>query len=418
MLVADRDLNTNALTSQSVAVHVWSTSEPAGETMTLNERGINSMIFDGTFPMTAGPAVSDDGLLSITAGDTLHVEYVDALDCDGAAGVTYAATASINASPPCGPHAAYGSQGNIGDICSTGGSGNGNGAWDPGESVQFKVGIANDGNAPLSGISGTLTSTTAGVVMTDGTASFPNAPAGSSVDSIAPHFTLTLPQGLGCGSQVAFDLAIASAEGSWSGSFSHVVGSVTPGGGTALDEHFTSGIPATWTVINAGTGSGVAATWTTANPGNRTFASPLVAPVAVVDSDVAGPGQTQDEQLITPVMNLATATSVTLQFDQYFNWFESSNSERGDVDVRSSLTAGAWVNVLRNQGADSPNPEHRTLNITAQAAGAADVQVRFHYYLAAFEWWWQVDNVNVTYTSPSGCTMNACLAPGVAAPGS
>jgi Zn-dependent M28 family amino/carboxypeptidase/subtilisin-like proprotein convertase family protein len=100
VLVADRDMNTSAATAQSVAVHVWSASEPAGETMTLNERGINSMIFDGSMPTTGGPAVSGDGLLSVSAGDTLHVEYVDALDCDGASAVTYAATASVDCVAP------------------------------------------------------------------------------------------------------------------------------------------------------------------------------------------------------------------------------------------------------------------------------------------------------------------------------
>jgi hypothetical protein len=80
------------------------------------------------------------------------------------------------------------------------------------------------------------------------------------------------------------------------------------------------------------------------------------------------------------------------------------------VDVRSSLTGGAWVNVLRNQGASSANPNHRTINLTPQAAGASDVQIRFRYYDASYEWYWQVDNVVVTYTAPGGCAMDTCLA--------
>ena len=650
VLVADRDLNTNAGTAQSVAVHVWSASVPAGETMTLNERGNDSMIFDGSMPTTGGPAVGGDGVLSISAGDTLHAEYLDALDCDGASAVTYAATASVDCTAPvisgvaassvtgnsatigwttdesatgvvhygtappgssstassalttshalgltglsectnysywvesadgvgntasdnaggtyyafatvkntapsyvssggplaipdnnaagvtmtinvpddkivqdvnvrvnvvhtydndltltlippvgspillsnrrgasgdnftntvfddaaatpiasgtapftgsfipdaplssangihsigawgfkavdaagldtgtiqnwtlmltyptaqCGPHAAYASQGNVGDVCTIGGPGNANGTWDPGERVQLSVGITNDGTDPLTGLIGTLSSSTPGVVMTDGTADFPTVGAGASVNSSSPHFTVTLPQGLACGSLVSFNLTIAGAQGSWGGSFTHGIGAIAPGGGTALDEHFAAGIPATWTVVNGGTGGGAAATWTTANPGARAFTAPLVAPVAIVDSDNATSAATQDEQLITPVMNLATATTVTLQFDQYFRWYSGGQNEFGDVDVRSSATGGAWVNVFRNQGGDSANPNHRTLNISAQAAGAADVQVRFHYYQANFEWWWEVDNVNVTFTSPGVCSMNVCLAP-------
>ncbi len=650
VILADRDLNTNVSTVQTAVVHVWSATEPGGEDLTLSERGVNSMLFDGSIPTTGAAPTGGDGIISIAPGDTLHVDYLDALDCDGTTGVAYSATAAVDCvapvisgvsatnvtgnsatinwstdeasssvvhygttppggstasssalvtthavgltslnecsnyaywvqssdlagnvasdnaggsyyafatgrnttpnypstgsplpipdnnatgvvssisvpddkivqdvnvrvnithtyvgdltisllppvgapitlfnrapnssadnftntvfddaaatpitsgTPPftgsfrpanalssangihsiggwglkvvdsagtdtgtidnwtlmltypasaCGPHAAYGSQANVADVCAAGGPGNGNGAWDAGEQVQLSVGIANDGSDLLTGVTAVLSSTTPGVVINDGTASYPDIPAGGSANSMAPHFTVTLPQSVLCGGTVAFSLNVQTAQGSWAGSFTHGVGTAISGSGTALDEHFNSGIPGTWTVVNGGTGGGAAATWTTANPGARTFTSPLVAPVAIVDSDNAGSSATQDEQLITPVMNLSTATAVTLQFDQYFRWYSGGQNEFGDVDVKSSLTGGAWVNVFRNQGAASANPDHRTLNITAQAAGAADVQVRFHYYQAAFEWWWQLDNVLVTYTAPPGCTMSTCAA--------
>jgi hypothetical protein len=184
---------------------------------------------------------------------------------------------------------------------------------------------------------------------------------------------------------------------------------------TALNETFAGGIPATWSVFDGGVGGGPAATWTTANPGGRTFSSPLAAPVAIVDSDSAGTAATQDEQLVTPVLNLATAISVSLEFDQFFRWYADGQAEKADVDVKSAATGGAWVTVLSQAGASSPNPDHKTINITAQAAGAADVQVRFHYYSAGFEWWWQVDNVKVTFV-PGSCSMSSCSAPPAAPP--
>jgi hypothetical protein len=161
-------------------------------------------------------------------------------------------------------------------------------------------------------------------------------------------------------------------------------------------------------------------TWTTANPGGRTdITSPLDPPIAIVDSDFAGPGAgiTQDEELITPAINLTTATSVTLHFDQFFRWFDLNQAEVADVDVRSSLTGGAWVNILRQQGDSSPNPDHQALNITAQAAGAPNLQVRFHYYNAHYEWYWQLDNVSVDFTVPGGCSQTTCnAAPNVVKP--
>ena len=164
-----------------------------------------------------------------------------------------------------------------------------------------------------------------------------------------------------------------------------------------------------------GSGGGSAATWTHFNPGARRLTAPLVSPVAVVDSSAAGTSASQDEQLLTPILNLVSATAVTLNYDEYFRWYAGGGNEIGDVDVRSSRTGGAWVNVVRNQGASNPTgatttgAAHRTVSITAQAAGAADVQLRFHYYQGVSDWWWQVDNVVVTYATP-GCGQHACAA--------
>jgi len=72
----------------------------------------------------------------------------------------------------CGPHAGYGSQANVADVCASGGSGNGNGTWDAGEQVQLSVGITNDGSNLLTGVTATLTSSTPGVVINDDDACF------------------------------------------------------------------------------------------------------------------------------------------------------------------------------------------------------------------------------------------------------
>jgi hypothetical protein len=167
--------------------------------------------------------------------------------------------------------------------------------------------------------------------------------------------------------------------------------------GTAMSENFSGGIPAGWTIVDGGTGGGAAATWTTANPGGRTGLAPITARFAIVDSDNAGSSATQNEQLITSTLNLASATSVTLELDQYFYYYASGGAEVGDVDVRSSNTGGTWTNVLRNSGASSPNPNHRTIDITTQAAGASDVQIRFYYYNGAYDWYWMIDNILVTF---------------------
>ena len=72
------------------------------------------------------------------------------------------------AAPTCGPHASLRGQTRISDACVTGGPGNANAAWDAGEHVKLKVTLANDGTTPLTGVTATLTSSTPGVVVEDG----------------------------------------------------------------------------------------------------------------------------------------------------------------------------------------------------------------------------------------------------------
>ena len=371
-------------------------------------------ITDGAAPFTGTfrPSSPLSAALGINAAGLWTLKLVDA--ASGDSGTIDSWTLSlIYPAASCGPHALVQSSADVSNTCGTGGGGNGDAKWDAGETVSFTVTVNNDGTTSLTNVTATLTSSTPGVVMTDGTASYPNIPSATAASSIAPHFTAKLPASLACPATVAFDVTIHSDQGTWNGSFSHGTGLVISGGGTALDESFAAGIPATWTVVDGGSGGGAAATWTTANPGARTFIAPMAAPVAIVDSDKAGStaGITQDEQMITPAMNLTSATSVTLQFDQYFRWYPTSQSEIADVDVRSSLTGGAWVNVLRQQGASSPNPDHQTLDVTAQAAGASNAQVRFHYYNGHWEWYWMVDNVKVSYGAPGGCNQAVCVGP-------
>jgi len=187
------------------------------------------------------------------------------------------------------------------------------------------------------------------------------------------------------------------------------VGLTTPPvGGTVLNENFSGGIPGSWTIVDGGFGGGAAATWTTANPGGRSAAAPIASPFPIVDSAFAGVSAAQDEQLITLPLDLRSAVTVILDFDQFFNWSGAGLDERGDVDVMSSWTGGTWTNVFRNQGASSANPDHRTINISSQSGGVSNVLIRFRYYSASNDGWWQVDNVKVSYTGSATCTLHSC----------
>ncbi|MCK4266162.1 MAG: hypothetical protein KAX31_02705 [Thermoplasmata archaeon] len=158
-----------------------------------------------------------------------------------------------------------------------------------------------------------------------------------------------------------------------------------------INESFAGGISPDWTLINKGGGGGTTKSWTTANPANRSAAPPVQEPFVIVDSAAHGPLE-MDEQLITPPKDLSFATAVTLEFDQVY-LDDPNQSEMSQVDIRSTLTGGAWVNVLDQSGNSSGDPDHVILNLTTWAAGGDNVEIRFYYFNAYNASYWIVDNV-------------------------
>ena len=96
------------------------------------------------------------------------------------------------------------------DTCSSG-QGNANGVWEPGETIQIAVSLSASGS--FSSVQGTLTSSTAGVTIVDGSATWPNLSPGGVVGSNPPHFTIRLGSNVACGSTVQLSLRVTAAEG-------------------------------------------------------------------------------------------------------------------------------------------------------------------------------------------------------------
>ncbi|WP_232075599.1 choice-of-anchor J domain-containing protein [Phytohabitans suffuscus] len=164
--------------------------------------------------------------------------------------------------------------------------------------------------------------------------------------------------------------------------------STAPGYGWGSDGEYETfdgtTTPAGWTVVDhAGTGQ----VWKFTDDGNRGNLTGGTGGFAMIDSDHYGTGTRQDSSLVSPVVDLTAVTTPVIRFNQDFRWL---GSDRADVDL--SLDAGAtWTNVLR-QAANVRGPRVTEIPIP-QAAGQSQVQVRFHYYEASYEWWWEVDNV-------------------------
>ncbi|WP_245724515.1 S8 family serine peptidase [Micromonospora citrea] len=143
-------------------------------------------------------------------------------------------------------------------------------------------------------------------------------------------------------------------------------------------------VPAGWSVADhAGSGQ----VWKFTDEGGRGNLTGGAGRFAIIDSDEYGAGGRQDTSLVSPVVDLSDVAAPVIRFNQDYNWL---GSDRADVDL--SLDGGAtWTNVLR-QAADVRGPRVTEIPIP-QAAGQAQTRVRFHYYDASYEWWWQVDNV-------------------------
>ncbi|MFG1883303.1 S8 family serine peptidase [Micromonospora sp. NPDC049102] len=142
--------------------------------------------------------------------------------------------------------------------------------------------------------------------------------------------------------------------------------------------------PAGWSVVdNVGSGQ----VWKFTDDGERGNLTGGTGTFAMIDSDAYGAGRSQDTSLVSPVVDLTAVSAPVIRFNQDFNQL---HDDTADVDL--SIDGGAtWTNVLR-QETDVRGPKLTEIPIP-QAAGKSQVQVRFHYYDATFEWWWEVDNV-------------------------
>lgn len=313
----------------------------------------------------------------------------------------------------CEPHAKIVNH-QITDECTGIGNGNNNEVIDAGEDIKIQFTILNNGNQGLTNVTGTLSTTTEGIIITDNSATFPDITIGSQGTSASGDLSFNVNVNKSCNAEISLNLHLSSDEkpSGWDETLKLYVGDTPINSGTILKEDFTFGIPTSWTVVDGGTGGTPAETWKPFNPcapdPELQRDPPMNEPYAVIDSDCAGPDATQDEELITPILDLSHASSVKLFFDEGFYFWDGG--DYGDVDLKSSLTSGIWTNVYQdNEERCFYNCEGPVeLDISQYSAGASDVQIRFHYYGGNYDFGWWVDNVKVEWTKETSCLMDRC----------
>jgi len=156
-------------------------------------------------------------------------------------------------------------------------------------------------------------------------------------------------------------------------------------------EHFEGAFPpAGWQVVN----NGGTCVWQR----NDAFATPRPNYAggqgfcADADSDRCGSGSTMNTELRTYALDLSGATTATLQYIASYNYL---GSDYANVDI--SVDGGAtWTTLLHWAEDHSPNGpgEAVTLDLTPYT-GYSNVLIRFHYYAPGWDWWWEVDQVQV-----------------------
>lgn len=152
------------------------------------------------------------------------------------------------------------------------------------------------------------------------------------------------------------------------------------------EANFTGGLPTGWSIVD---GNGDGNTWTSQNPGGRS-SNCWDGTFMIVDSYYAGQVD-MDEQLITPYFDFTSYNHVFLTFNHFFHYWRYELDEIGDVDIR--VDDGPWQNVARYQGRDAAGPAE--LDISVFAGGRSNVQIRWRYYNANYEWFWGIDDVKL-----------------------
>jgi subtilisin-like proprotein convertase family protein len=119
-------------------------------------------------------------------------------------------------------------------------SGNGNGVTEPGESFSLTEPLGSAEFDTLTGVSGTLTTSSPGVALTQATSAYSNLDFGSVADNLTP-FAGTLADSAECGARLSFNLAVTTDQGTVDVPFSVPTGSAGPA--ASADSTTTVAIP-------------------------------------------------------------------------------------------------------------------------------------------------------------------------------
>ena len=142
--------------------------------------------------------------------------------------------------------------------------------------------------------------------------------------------------------------------------------------------------PDGWTVRNDVPGS---RPWEFDNPGRRDNGTGGGGNFAITESNLEGGDQ--DTSLTSPVYDLSAAKNPTLTFGTDFEAYGDTMNASAEYTVDGGV---AWTPLWRRNSQDATGKQVVPL---PAALGQSAVQVRFHYVVQDFGFWWEVDDVSV-----------------------
>ena len=177
-----------------------------------------------------------------------------------------------------------------------------------------------------------------------------------------------------------------------------------PNGWTTSNAQWTINDPTTGTPGNSGSSTIIESIGSSISSGNCSNV------YAIVDSDGLGNGNTQNTNLISPVMDLSNFTSVVLEFNHSFEVWADPVAR-----VESSIDSGLTWSVVHDFGTNSKYG-HEIFNISS-IAGNSNVQIKFHYE-GDFDWWWAIDDVVIKQAELVDIAITSLDIPNIDGPGS
>ena len=143
-----------------------------------------------------------------------------------------------------------------------------------------------------------------------------------------------------------------------------------------IDEDFSTATgttpPTGWTQ-NTIAGDPLVDLWHFDNPGARTLIAPITTPAAIFDSDnYSDNSLAENVALESPIFSAPAATTVILEWNQYFL---GGFGGAANVEV---WNGSSWISVYSTT-VSTLDPDFKSINISAFAAGVANAKVRFRW---------------------------------------